>query len=91
MYALPILMLSYEHMSFKIEPVHHVQAGASSLAMGIGAWPWGRFSNTIGRKPIILFGNCWTACCIVLFCSAKVYWVALLARFMAGILDGSVV
>jgi len=72
-------------------PFVPLQAAASSFAVGAAAWPWGIFSDRIGRKPVILLGNCSTATCIVLFGLSGRYWQALLFRFLAGILDGSLV
>lgn len=68
-----------------------LQAGASAFAVGIAAWPWGLLSDRIGRKPVILIGNSATAACILMFGTAKVYWIALLSRLLAGSLDGSLV
>jgi MFS family permease len=68
-----------------------LQAAASSFAVGAAAWPWGIFSDRIGRKIVILVGNCSTAACIVMFSLSGRYWEALLFRFLAGILDGSLV
>lgn len=78
-------------LSLKVEIMVVQHAAASSFAVGIAAWPWGLLSDRIGRKAIILFGNCSTATCIVLFSLSGHYWAALLFRFLAGVLDGSLV
>ena len=49
---------------------------------------WGRLSDVIGRKPILLTGLAGTGLSMVLFGFAPNLQVALLARAMGGLLNG---
>ncbi|KAI0204871.1 major facilitator superfamily domain-containing protein [Astrocystis sublimbata] len=57
----------------------------ASTAMG-----WGALSDRIGRKPVVLVGLGGVAISSLIFGLAKSYWVALLARFVGGALNGNV-
>jgi MFS family permease len=47
-------------------------------------------SDVYGRKPIALIGLLGVALSSLLFGVAQTYWVALLARFIGGALNGNV-
>lgn len=51
---------------------------------------WGRLSDRIGRKPIILIGLCGGGASLLVFGFAKNFYVALAARSIAGALNGNV-
>ncbi|OQN97714.1 hypothetical protein B0A48_16034 [Cryoendolithus antarcticus] len=51
---------------------------------------WGMLSDRYGRKPIVLIGLAGVAVSSLIFGLAKSYWVALLARFVGGALNGNV-
>ncbi|KAK7747224.1 hypothetical protein SLS53_001477 [Cytospora paraplurivora] len=63
---------------------------AYAVAEAITAMFWGAVSDRYGRKPVVLFGLCGVATSSLLFGLAKTYWVALLARFVGGSLNGNV-
>ena len=51
---------------------------------------WGKISDRIGRKPVLLAGLAGTALSMILFGFAKSLPMALLARALGGLLNGSV-
>ena len=50
--------------------------------------PWGRLSDKIGRKPVLLTGLVGTALSMILFGFAQSLPMALLARALGGLLNG---
>ncbi|ORY63175.1 major facilitator superfamily domain-containing protein [Pseudomassariella vexata] len=50
---------------------------------------WGRLSDKIGRKPVLLTGLIGTAISVVIFGFAQNLWVALAARAVGGLLNGN--
>ncbi|KAI0388003.1 MFS general substrate transporter [Hypomontagnella monticulosa] len=63
---------------------------AYAVAEALTAIGWGSLSDRYGRKPIVLFGLCGVAISSLIFGLAQNYWVALLARFIGGALNGNV-
>ncbi|KAH8668490.1 major facilitator superfamily transporter [Xylariales sp. PMI_506] len=63
---------------------------AYAVAEALTAIGWGILSDRIGRKPVVLFGLVGVAISSLIFGLAKKYWVALLARFIGGALNGNV-
>lgn len=63
---------------------------AYAVAEALTAMIWGAISDRYGRKPIVLFGLVGVAISSLLFGLAEQYWVALLARFVGGALNGNV-
>lgn len=51
---------------------------------------WGRLSDKIGRKPVLLTGLAGTALSVLVFGFAPNIWVALIARALGGLLNGYV-
>lgn len=51
---------------------------------------WGRLSDRIGRKPVLLLGLCGLTVTILAFGFAKNFYTALAARTLAGALNGNV-
>lgn len=51
---------------------------------------WGRLSDRIGRKPVLLIGLCGLAVTILAFGFSKNFYTALAARTLAGALNGNV-
>lgn len=49
---------------------------------------WGRLSDKIGRKPVLLTGLAGTAISVLVFGFAPNIWVALIARALGGLLNG---
>ncbi|KAI5921530.1 MFS general substrate transporter [Camillea tinctor] len=63
---------------------------AYAVAEAITAMGWGALSDRYGRKPVVLIGLAGVAVSSLIFGLAKTYWVALLARFVGGALNGNV-
>ncbi|KAF2463095.1 MFS general substrate transporter [Lindgomyces ingoldianus] len=63
---------------------------AYAVAEAITAMGWGAISDRYGRKPVVLIGLGGVALSSLIFGLAKHYWVALLARFVGGALNGNV-
>ncbi len=63
---------------------------AFAIAEASSAVVWGGLSDRYGRKPIILIGLTGTALSSLMLGFAKRYWLALLARFLGGLLNGNV-
>jgi MFS family permease len=63
---------------------------AYAVAEALTSMLWGAVSDRYGRKPVVLFGLCGVAISSLIFGLAKTYWVALLARFVGGSLNGNV-
>lgn len=51
---------------------------------------WGRFADTRGRKPALLLGLLGTCASVLTFGTAKNIYIAILGRFLAGVLNGNV-
>lgn len=49
---------------------------------------WGRLSDRVGRKPVLLTGLAGTALSVIIFGLAPNLTVALLARAIGGLLNG---
>ncbi|EGU83125.1 hypothetical protein FOPG_09691 [Fusarium oxysporum f. sp. conglutinans race 2 54008] len=63
---------------------------AYAVAEAMTSMGWGILSDRVGRKPVVLFGLVGVALSSLIFGLAKSYWVALLARFVGGALNGNV-
>ncbi|KAH9242571.1 hypothetical protein K456DRAFT_1767221 [Colletotrichum gloeosporioides 23] len=63
---------------------------AYAVAEALTSMGWGALSDRVGRKPVVLFGLVGVATSSLIFGLAKTYWVALLARFIGGSLNGNV-
>ncbi|KAK0735747.1 major facilitator superfamily domain-containing protein [Apiosordaria backusii] len=51
---------------------------------------WGRLSDKIGRKPVLLMGMTGTGISVIIFGFAPNLWVALFARALGGFLNGNI-
>jgi MFS family permease len=51
---------------------------------------WGRISDRIGRKPVLIFGLVGTAMSMIIFGFARSLPVAIFARIVGGALNGYV-
>jgi MFS family permease len=63
---------------------------AYAIAEAMTAPLWGSISDVYGRKPIALIGLAGVAMSSIMFGMAGSFWVALLARFIGGALNGNV-
>lgn len=63
---------------------------AFAMAEFLASIFWGRLSDRVGRKPVLLTGLTGTGISMVIFGFAPSLPIALLARFLGGILNGYV-
>lgn len=63
---------------------------AYAIAETITAMGWGIVSDHYGRKPVVLVGLGGVMLSCLIFGVAQSYWVALLSRFIGGLLNGNV-
>ncbi|KAF3054077.1 hypothetical protein E8E11_011284 [Didymella keratinophila] len=63
---------------------------AYAIAEAMTAPLWGSISDVYGRKPVALIGLAGVAMSSIVFGMAGTFWVALLARFIGGALNGNV-
>ncbi|EJT99757.1 MFS general substrate transporter [Dacryopinax primogenitus] len=52
---------------------------------------WGRLSDYIGRKPVLISGLCGGASCTLLFGFSHSLWLTIFARLLGGALSGNLV
>lgn len=88
-------------MVLPLLPGHAAEFSSSETAIGalvasfslmqflVAPW-WGRLSDRIGRRPVILLGLASSALSYLLFAVAGNYWVLLLSRVIAGGLGATV-
>lgn len=81
--------------SFKITTNHDkisIYAGMVTSAFAFAEFStgvvWGRFSDKIGRKPVLLGGLAGTGLSMMIFGFAPNLFVALLGRALGGLLNG---
>jgi multidrug resistance protein len=67
-----------------------VIVGSFSLMQFLFAPWWGRLSDRIGRRPVILIGLSGSALSYLLFAFAGSYWILLLSRILAGCMGATV-
>ncbi|WWC69060.1 uncharacterized protein I206_102996 [Kwoniella pini CBS 10737] len=60
-----------------------------ALSSVLFMYRWGKLSDRIGRKPVILGGLCGVAFAHVMFGLSKSYKMAVAARFLSGLLCGN--
>jgi MFS family permease len=85
----------YMVKDFKVSPSESeisVYAGMVTSAFAFAEFssgvPWGKLSDKIGRKPVLLTGLAGTALSMLIFGFAPSLPVALLARALGGLLNG---
>ncbi|CAK7264479.1 hypothetical protein SEPCBS119000_001008 [Sporothrix epigloea] len=61
-----------------------------SLAEALMGMYWGKLSDRIGRKPVLLIGCTGTVLSLVVVGLARNIWVALLGRIVGGLLNGNI-
>lgn len=61
---------------------------AFTLAEFSTGFLWGKMSDRVGRKPVLLCGLIGTAISVLLFGFAKNFYLAIFARALGGLLNG---
>ncbi|KFH47709.1 putative membrane protein-like protein [Hapsidospora chrysogenum ATCC 11550] len=99
----PIAFMSiFPYIYYMIEDFHitddtskiSIYAGMVTSAFTLAEFAtgvlWGRLSDKIGRKPVLLFGLAGTALSVLVFGFAPSLPVALFARALGGLLNGNI-
>jgi len=89
----PFIPFAVQHWGVRADEVGFyvgVLIASFFLAQLLSVVAWGVLSDRFGRRPVLLVGLLGTALTMLLFGFARSYWVALLARFLTGTLNGNV-
>lgn len=81
--VLPLLPAYAAEFSSSETAIGALVASFSLMQFLVAPW-WGRLSDRIGRRPVILIGLASSAFSYLLFALARDYWVLLLSRLLAG-------
>jgi MFS family permease len=65
-------------------------AGSFNVGALLAGVLWGKLADRIGRRPVLLLGIVGTTSCVLLFGFSRSYWMAVLARFLWGALNGNI-
>ena len=87
--VLPLLPGYAAQFSSSETAIGALVASFSLMQFLVAPW-WGRLSDRIGRRPVILIGLASSAFSYLLFALARDYWVLLLSRVLAGGLGATV-
>jgi MFS transporter, DHA1 family, tetracycline resistance protein len=87
--VLPLLPGYAAEFSSSETAIGALVASFSLMQFLVAPW-WGRLSDRIGRRPVILIGLASSALSYLLFALARDYWVLLLSRLLAGGLGATV-
>jgi MFS family permease len=66
-----------------------ILAASLPAAQFLTSYFWGKFSDRVGRKPVMLVGNVTGAVSMLALGWSPVYWAALLSRFVGGLFNGT--
>ncbi len=58
------------------------------MSQFISSFIWGYISDSVGRRPVLLFGTLLGSICGLFFGFSSSLWWACLARFLFGLLNG---
>jgi DHA1 family tetracycline resistance protein-like MFS transporter len=81
--VLPILPAYAAEFSSSETAIGALVASFSFMQFLVAPW-WGRLSDRIGRRPVILLGLASSAASYLLFAVAQSYWLLLFSRVLAG-------
>lgn len=89
---LPFMIMHFFEGLSKSEVGYRAGILGSAFSFGslFGNFIWGVTSDKIGRRPVLLMGLVGTAVSAALFGFAPSFWVAVLARFLWGLLNGNI-
>jgi len=65
-------------------------ASSYAAAQCVVSVPWGRLSDYIGRRPVLLLGLIGISFAMILFGFSKNYTWAIVSRLLCGVLNGNV-
>ena len=66
-----------------------ILAASLPAAQFLTSFFWGRFSDRVGRKPVMLVGNVSGALSMLALGWSPIYIAALLSRFIGGLFNGT--
>lgn len=87
--VLPLLPASAAQFSSSATAIGALVASFSLMQFLVAPW-WGRLSDRVGRRPVIMLGLASSAASYLLFALAGSYWVLLASRVVAGGLGATV-
>ena len=87
--VLPLLPTSAAEFSSSETAIGVLVASFSFMQFLVAPW-WGRVSDRVGRRPVLLLGLASTAVSYLLFPYAQSYWMLLVSRLLAGGLGATV-
>ena len=87
--VLPLLPGYAAEFSASETAIGALVASFSLMQFLVAPW-WGRLSDRIGRRPVLLLGLGSSAISYLLFALARDYWILLLSRVLAGGLGATV-
>ncbi|KAI0178530.1 MFS general substrate transporter [Hypoxylon sp. FL1284] len=67
-----------------------ITSSVFSLAQSLTAVPWGRASDRLGRKPVIMTGLLCTMICFLIWGMSSSLWMAITVRAIQGASNGNV-
>ena len=87
--VLPLLPAHAAEFSSSATAIGALVASFSLMQFLVAPW-WGRLSDRIGRRPVLLIGLASSTVSYLLFALAQDYWVLLASRVLAGGLGATV-
>jgi DHA1 family tetracycline resistance protein-like MFS transporter len=81
--VLPLLPSYAARLQVGDAGIGFVVASFSLMQFLLAPW-WGKLSDRVGRRPVILVGLAGSACSYLLFAYAGSFWILLLSRIIAG-------
>jgi MFS family permease len=61
-----------------------------ALSTFLSVLPWGRLSDRIGRKPVMILGLCGASVSVIAFGFSQTFWMMVVFRALGGLLNGNV-
>ncbi len=77
------------HLGSHLRPHVEFQESIFFIAECLTVVHWGRLSDRIGRKPVMLIGLVGLATSMITFGLSKSYWLLLISRFIQGMSNGN--
>jgi MFS transporter, DHA1 family, tetracycline resistance protein len=89
-FGIIVPLLPFYAQSFKAEP-WQIALVFSAFSFGgfFGEPIWGRMSDRIGRKPLLISTVTGTFCCYLALAFAPNVWIAFIVRFIGGLASGN--
>ncbi|KIL59854.1 hypothetical protein M378DRAFT_14508 [Amanita muscaria Koide BX008] len=75
---------------FKISDMAPPQESLFFATQAVTIFRWGRISDRVGRKPVLLIGLAGTALSMICFGLSRTFWTLVISRCICGFLNGNV-